>query len=194
MSMSSVSIVLGSLLGLVIASGLCYIQHLQAKITDLQYKITDLQDDIKEAAQAADEQVAQIETSYKRKLIEAQAQADANLKSVQDNYNRFISELDADRVRVGAAGSAKRDSAKAPAAPARACATGASQSHGANGDADKRASQIEADLLAVSRDCDALAVRYNTLLKLYQSYQNATNSQAQEPVDLSFIRKKAPQD
>ncbi len=89
---------------------------------------------------------------------------------MQANYNKLIADLNANRVRLAAISASQKDGTVA-AIIAGASTAGTGKSHATDSSATKRAAQLEAELLAVSRDCDALAVRFNSLLRLYQSYQ-----------------------
>ena len=144
------------------------------------HKFQELKEDLLEAQLEAEAKRQAVEATFQAQLQEAQEDADTRLKTVQDNYNRLVAELDADRVRISATCAAK--SAATSSAPSRASSTSTGRSHAANERLAQRVAQraagLEAELLKVSRDCDALAVRFNSLLSLYQSYQKElTNGQ-----------------
>lgn len=119
---------------------------------------------LKEAETRA--QIEQAETERRNsELTEELATLRAEAAQSLDDVNRrYLALLNADGVRdtAAAGGGAGSD---APGASGGACKPCAGERDGTDGE---RFKALRRELLTISRDCDAQAVKYNTLLQLYQ--------------------------
>ena len=135
----------------------------------------DLKLEVKAAGERAELMKQQAEFEYEQKLKAAEVTAEGKLKDVQDHYNQLVSSLRDDLGRMRDKDNHQNQPAATAGTACRPCTARPSKSPRPDGGAAERAEYLESELLAVSRDCDALAVRFNTLLELYQSYQSQTN-------------------
>lgn len=161
-------------LGLGLMASLVCVYYYKGQADEMAYRLST-------AKLVAASEKDSLEAMYKQELKHSNDTAERQIKEIEDKYQRLIVELNAhsdesddlDGVHQSSGGNGQTGAAAITCKPCPACPV---RSHGQDSATAQRATQLEAELLAVSKDCDAVAVRFNTLLKLYESYRKESQN------------------
>lgn len=130
-----------------------------------QAKATRFQLELERQSAQSTAQAQEIERSWQERLTQEQKGFAEQKAELEKRYHDLLQRSAADSVRTEQSTTSNAQVSTSPGAPARVGTTCPARPHGPDRAALER---VRAELLAVAKDCDVLAARYNALLNFYK--------------------------
>lgn len=158
--------------GIALAAGLIYAgwyaRGIQAEAQWLKYQAQKTREVENQRLQ-----IQQLETLYAEQMEKARLNYSNEKLELDKRYRELVAELDSLRLQQRTAGAGAADDVPKSATAAIGAGTASQcRPHGADADRFKRLSERA---LKITKECDAMALRYNTLLWLYRQVQDKNN-------------------